>query len=226
MRKLSLIIPVYNEAAAIDGCLKNLKTLPGDVEVIFADGGSSDGTPDRIPEKYRVLNAPKGRARQMNAAARAASGDILWFSHCDSILPEGAADEILRATENGTRFGCFRIGFDRGGFLMACNARLSDRRARRSHIAFGDQGMFFARTIFEEIGGFPDLPIMEDYELSRRMKQRKIPLTVLSGRIITSARRYEGRPILFTMCQMFHLRCLYRMGHDIHDIARCYKDRR
>ncbi len=226
MRKLSLIIPVYNEAAAIDGCLKNLKTLPGDVEVIFADGGSSDGTPGRIPEKYRLLNAPKGRARQMNAAARVASGDILWFSHCDSILPEGAAGEILRAAENGTRFGCFRIGFDRGGFLMACNARLSDRRARRFRIVFGDQGTFCSRALFEEVGGFPELPIMEDYEFSRRMKQRKIPLTVLSRRIITSARRYEGCPILFTMWRMFYLRCLYRMGHDIHDIARRYRDGR
>ena len=107
---------------------------------------------------------------------------------------------------------------------MGCNTFFSNFRARRWHIAFGDQGIFVRRDLFEELGGFPNLPLMEDYELSRRMKARKIPLTVLPGRIVTSARRYRRKNPLLTMAKMFYLRCLYRAGVDIEKIARLYRD--
>lgn len=222
--KLTLIIPVYNESSTIDGCLNNLKTVEGIDEVIFADGGSSDDTLARIGTSYRVIPCPKGRARQMNAAAQAASGDILLFSHCDSKLPPDAGTAIKHAVERGAVFGCFHIGFDYDGPFMGCNTYLSNRRAKRSHIAFGDQGIFAVKDLFHSEGGFPDLPIMEDYEFSRRMKRKKIPLTVLPGRIITSGRRYQGRVPLWVMFKMFYLRCLYRAGTDIETIAKLYRD--
>ena len=107
---------------------------------------------------------------------------------------------------------------------MGCNTALSNLRSKLWHIAFGDQGMFMTRGLFLEAGGFPELPIMEDYEFSRRMKRAGVPLQVLPGRIVTSGRRYRtGRP-LRTMWQMFWLRCLYRAGADIHEIARRYRD--
>ena len=106
---------------------------------------------------------------------------------------------------------------------MGCNTYLSNRRARKG-IAFGDQGIWVRREIFEEMGGFPALPIMEDYEFSLRMSRANIPITQLPGRIITSGRRYRGRFPLLTMWQMFHLRCLYRRGVDINEIARRYRD--
>lgn len=223
-RSISLIIPVYNEREKIAACMDNLSGLNGIHEVIFTDGGSTDGTAELIDGRYRMLCCEKGRANQMNAAAAEAKGDILWFLHCDSLLPPSAPAELAAAAERGARFGCFHIGFDRGGLLMRCNELNSNLRARLWHIAFGDQGIFVDKALFFEVGGFPRLPIMEDYELSRIMKRRGERLCLLQSRIITSGRRYDRRCPLVTMWQMFYLRCLYRRGVDINEIARRYAD--
>ena len=108
----------------------------------------------------------------------------------------------------GARFGCFHIGFDYDGPFMGCNTLNSNLRARLWHIAFGDQGIFMDKDLFFEVNGFPDLPIMEDYELSRIMKRRSEKLYLLPGRIITSGRRYNRCNPIITMWQMFNLRCL------------------
>lgn len=222
--KITLIIPIYNESLTIADCLENLRTVEGIDEIIFADGGSTDDTLQHIGDQYRVISCPKGRAKQMNAAARAASGDIVWFSHCDSKLPADAAKQIRSAAAAGAVFGCFHIGFDYDGPFMGCNTFFSNRRAKKSHIAFGDQGIFIRRELFLQQGGFEDLPIMEDYAFSRKMKKQRVPLTVLPGQIITSGRRYQKTFPLLVMLKMFYLRCLFRAGVDIHYIARCYRD--
>ena len=222
--KISLIIPIYNESAKIAACLEQLEKLPGDWEILFADGGCSDDTLTQIGGKYPVIACPKGRAKQMNCAAKHATSDVIWFVHCDSRLPVDAHAQISDAIEKGAQFGCFHIAFDYSGPFMGCNTYLSNRRAKKNHIAFGDQGIWMQRELFLQQGGFPDLPIMEDYELSRRMKQQKIPLYVLPGCIVTSGRRYEKRFPLWTMWQMFWLRYLYHAGVDINEIARRYKD--
>ena len=221
--KISLIIPIYNESKTVDAMLDQLDKLPGNWEILFADGGSSDDTLEKIGDRYTVLHAPKGRANQMNFAAGKATSDVIWFVHCDSCLPADAHAQITEAVEKGAQWGCFHIGFDYDGPFMGCNTYLSNRRARRG-IAFGDQGIWVRKDIFESIGGFPDLPIMEDYEFSRQMHAAGIPICQLSGRIVTSGRRYEKRFPLITMWQMFYLRCLYRSGVDIQEIARRYKD--
>ncbi len=221
--KISLIIPVYNESKTIAAMLRQLSALLGDWEILFADGGSSDDTPEKIGNRYTVLHCPKGRANQMNHAAKQASADVLWFVHCDSRLPAEAHSQISDAVSQGAEWGCFHIGFDYNGPFMGCNTYFSNRRARKG-IAFGDQGIWVKKELFEKMGGFPDLPIMEDYEFSRRMKAAKEPICQLPGRIITSGRRYEKRFPLITMWQMFYLRCLYRRGVDIQEIARRYRD--
>ena len=221
--KITLIIPIYNESRTIGPMLTQLETLPGDWEILFADGGSRDDTLAQIGARFPVLHAPKGRANQMNFAAAQATSDYLWFVHCDSQLPANAHAQISTAAKNGAAWGCFHIGFDYDGPFMGCNTYLSNRRARKG-IAFGDQGIWVKKDVFEEMGGFPDLPIMEDYEFSLRMQRRHIPICQLPGRIITSGRRYEKRFPLLTMWQMFYLRCLYRRGVDIQEIARRYKD--
>ena len=221
--KISLIIPIYNESRTIGGMLSQLDTLPGDWEVLFADGGSSDDTLAQIGTRYPVLHAPKGRANQMNYATGQASADVIWFVHCDSALPVDAHAQIENAVSSGAKWGCFHIGFDYDGPFMGCNTYLSNRRARKG-IAFGDQGIWVKKEVFETVGGFPDLPIMEDYEFSRQMKAAHIPICQLPGRIVTSGRRYEKRFPLLTMWQMFYLRCLYRSGVDIQEIARRYRD--
>lgn len=221
--KISLIIPIYNESKTINSMLAQLEELPGDWEILFADGGSCDDTLKQIGNRFRVLNAPKGRANQMNYAAGQATSEVIWFVHCDSLLPKDAHAQISAAVEKGAEWGCFHIGFDYDGPFMGCNTYLSNRRARRG-IAFGDQGIWGKKEVFNSIGGFPDLPIMEDYEFSRQMKAAGIPICQLPGRIITSGRRYEKKFPLITMWQMFYLRCLYRQGVDIQEIARRYRD--
>ena len=221
--KISMILPVYNESKTIDRMLAQLDALPGHWEILFADGGSTDDTVAKIGTRYRCLNSPKGRANQMNHGATNAEAEVLWFVHCDSVLPADAHRQISTAVENGASWGCFHIGFDYDGPFMGCNTYLSNRRAKNG-IAFGDQGIWVKKTVFEETGGFPDLPIMEDYEFSLRMKTRDLPIRQLEGTIITSGRRYEKKCPLITMWQMFHLRCLYRRGTDIQEIARRYKD--
>lgn len=221
---ISLIIPIYNEIGKIDQCIENLSVLSGSVDVIFADGGSTDDTLSHIPACYTIVNCPKGRAKQMNFAASKSNGDVLWFSHCDSILPATGPEEILSAVSDGARFGCFHIAFDYDGPFMKCNTFNSNLRAKRMHIAFGDQGIFMTKELFESCGGFPDLPIMEDYELSLRMRKQSIPLHVMPSTITTSGRRYTGQYPLLTMWQMFYLRCLYRAGVDIEEISQRYKD--
>ena len=219
--KITMILPIYNESKTIGNMLEQLENLPGDWEILFADGGSRDDTLTKIGDRYTVLRAPKGRANQMNFAAGQASGDVLWFVHCDSRLPQDAHAQISGAVAKGAKWGCFRIGFDRSGLFMAYNTVMSNLRAKRG-TPFGDQGIWIKKEVFDSMGGFPELPIMEDYEFSRRMKGT--PVCQLSGRIITSGRRYEkGFPIL-TALRMVHLRHLYRSGVDIQEIARRYKD--
>ena len=221
--KITMILPVYNESKTIDAMLQQLESLPGDWEILFADGGSRDDTVEKIQTRYRCLKSPKGRANQMNHGAANASTEVLWFVHCDSRLPMDAHAQISKAIEEGAQWGCFHIGFDYDGPFMGCNTYFSNRRARKG-IAFGDQGIWVKKDVFEAMGGFPDLPIMEDYEFSLRMQQIQEPICQLPGTIITSGRRYEKRFPLLTMWQMFHLRCLYRKGVDIQEIARRYKD--
>lgn len=221
--KIALIVPIYNESKTIGKLLSQLELLPGDWEILFADGGSTDDTLQKIGSRHRVLQCPKGRANQMNHAATHAESDVLWFVHCDSMLPEDPHSQISSAVESGARWGCFHIGFDYKGPFMDFNTHFSNRRARKG-IAFGDQGIWVKKAVFEEMGGFPDLPIMEDYEFSLRMQSKNIPICQLPGTIITSGRRYEKRFPPLTMWQMYHLRCLYRRGVDIQEIARRYKD--
>ena len=166
--KISMIIPIYNESKTIGSMLTQLEQLSGDWEILFADGGSTDDTLERIGDRFTVLHAPKGRANQMNYAAARATADVIWFVHCDSQLPKDAHAQIAGAVEQGAKWGCFHIGFDYDGPFMGCNTYVSNRRAKRG-IAFGDQGIWTRKDVFDAKGGFPDLPIMEDYEFSLRM---------------------------------------------------------
>ena len=221
--KITMILPVYNESKTIGSMLCQLDDLPGDWEILFADGGSSDDTLAKIGDRYTVLHAPKGRANQMNYAAAQASGDVVWFVHCDSQLPRDAHAQISNAVEKGAKWGCFRIGFDCAGLFMSYNTLMSNLRAKRG-IAFGDQGIWVQRELYDLLGGFPDLPIMEDYEFSLELQRKNIPICQLPGRIITSGRRYEKGFSIITALRMVHLRHLYRSGVDIQEIARRYKD--
>lgn len=221
--KLSIIIPIFNEIDKIEMLLSNIANIKGDFEVLFADGGSEDGTLLAIGKEYRIIHSEKGRAIQMNTAAKQSSGDVLLFLHCDSLLPEDALTEIEGILDKGFDVGCFRLRFSSKHILMKCCGVLSNLRVKYRHIAFGDQGIFLRREVFEKVGGFEDLPLMEDYKLSMILKGRyKIGQT--NGKITTSDRRFIKGGILSTMLKMQRLQYMFRKGVDINIIASMYRD--
>jgi rSAM/selenodomain-associated transferase 2 len=221
---VSIIIPIYNEEKNIRRIQDNLKKLKGDFEVIFCDGGSVDKTISLIDYNFNVVDAPKGRANQMNYGASIAKGDILFFLHCDSEIEKDAIVKIQKAVNEGFSVGCLKLKFDTSKPLMKVCSYMSNLRVKVRHIAFGDQGIFITKDLFEKIGHIPSLPIMEDLELSIRLKKRKIYFKQIDSVIKTSSRRFLDKGIIKTMIQMQKLQLKYLRGEDIEEINREYRD--
>jgi len=222
MSWLSIIVPTLNEAQNIVPLLTRLKPLrERGVEVIVADGGSTDGTPAlAAPLADQVLNAPQGRARQMNAGATRATGVALLFLHADTHLPADALRAVDRAL-NRHRWGRFNVRFDSRRPLLWLVARMMNLRSRLTGIATGDQALFVTRAAFESVGGFPEQPLMEDIELSRRLKKISSP-ACLKIPVVTSARRWEEHGAWRTILLMWRLRWAYWRGASPAQLARRY----
>jgi rSAM/selenodomain-associated transferase 2 len=182
--------------------------------VILVDGGSRDATArvaGRFPDVC-LLGTPRGRARQMNAGALQARGDILLFLHADTRLPDGALEAVSAALANPCVIaGRFDVRFDNPGFIFRMIAFFMNLRSRVSRISTGDQAIFVRRTAFEALGGYPDMPLMEDIELCRRLKRRG-RLAALRSCVTTSARKWEREGALRTMALMWAFRFLYMIG--------------
>ena len=222
--RISVIIPVYNESRNIDTLLGSLMPMKGQCEIIFADGGSSDDTVKRIEDNGGVVvRCPKkGRANQMNHGASLAKGEILWFLHADSIPPAAALSQIRKILNSGHKIGCFPVRFDSKCPLMFLNALLSNLRVRLRNIAFGDQGIFLYRTLFEELNGYAAIPLMEDYRLSMDVTKAGLRIGMARGKMTTSQRRYLEYGRLRTIWRMQVLQRRFRRGDDIEEIARAY----
>jgi rSAM/selenodomain-associated transferase 2 len=220
---LSIIMPVLNEAAGIEAALQALRRFRArGVEIVVADGASSDGTAD-IARGYadRVVNAPRGRALQMNAGAAAAAGDVLLFLHADTQLPADAERQVMDGlARSGRLWGRFDVQFDSGGALLLVAAAMN-LRSRLTGIATGDQAMFMTRAAFDEAGGFPPIALMEDIALSVKLKRLGRPLC-LKARVTTSGRRWRERGTLRTVLLMWRLRLAYFLGADPAKLARAY----
>ncbi len=223
--KISVIIPMYNEEKVIEKLLDTLEPLKNKCEILFVDGGSTDWTCQIIGDRYRIIHSEKGRAKQMNLGAKMSTGDILFFLHCDSEVPATALEEIENVMKT-YEAGCFGIAFHSYHFFMFTCRVISNHRVKDRKVMFGDQGIFIKRELFFEMGMFPDLPIMEDYQFSLNLKARKIKLGMARHRIYTSARRFEGNTVtkLRVMWKMNRLRAMYRRGVPIEEIAVIYKD--
>lgn len=221
--KVSIIIPVYNEEKTIRRLLRTLEPVKEKAEILFVDGGSTDRTLRLIPEGYTVLQGEKGRARQMNLGAEKSSGDVLFFLHCDSEIPSDAIEQI-EAVMRKYRVGCFGIAFHSKNIWMKCCQVISNHRIKDRKVIFGDQGIFIRRKLFFEIGGFPDLPIMEDYQFSLTLKEKGVRIGIAGKRIYTSDRRFKRGRRLQVMWKMNRLRAMYRRGVDIGKIADLYRD--
>ncbi|MBA2246473.1 MAG: TIGR04283 family arsenosugar biosynthesis glycosyltransferase [Gemmatimonadetes bacterium] len=222
---LSIIVPALNEAAGIRATLEPLQPLRArGHEVIVVDGGSEDATVALAqPLADRVLVAGRGRARQMNAGAQEARGEVLLFLHADTLLPPEADRRVLEELARSSRgWGRFDLRLTGRHPLLRLTARLIGLRSRLTGMATGDQAIFVRRDWFEQAGGFPEIPLMEDLALSRALKRRGRPLC-LHERVTTSSRRWEERGILRTVLLMWRLRLAYYRGADPHDLARRYR---
>jgi rSAM/selenodomain-associated transferase 2 len=224
MALISIIIPVLNEAAALPVCLQSLQPLRQQgCELIVVDGGSTDHSMAiATPWVDHVLTACKGRAAQMNAGARAASGDILWFLHGDSLPPPAAAD-LIRTTLNrsGHIWGRFDVRLSGSRPLLRVVEALMNARSRLTGIATGDQGIFVRRTVFEQVGGYPNIALMEDLALSHALKRISRPVC-LRQRLLSSSRRWEQNGVWKTILLMWRLRLAYFLGADPNRLARLY----
>jgi rSAM/selenodomain-associated transferase 2 len=220
--KLSIVIPVLNEAAVIGRTLASLAPLRArGHEVIVADGGSEDATREiAAPLSDRVVVAPRGRARQMNAGAATASGDALVFLHADTRLPANADDVIFHSLRKNP-WGRFDVAIEGRSALLPVIAFLMNLRSRLSGIATGDQAIFVRRDAFP---GFAEIALMEDVAFSAAMK-RKAPPACLRAKAVTSGRRWDERGVLRTMFLMWQLRLGYFMGATPDDLARRYANK-
>lgn len=221
---ISVIVPAYNEVGVIGKLLDALAPLRRrGHEVVMVDGGSDDGTAAcAAPRADAVLTAPRGRARQMNAGAVAARGEVLWFLHADSDVPRNADAPIRTAVADGAQWGWFDVRLSGTHPALRMVEWMMNRRARLSRIATGDQGLFITRRLFHAVGGFADIELMEDVELSARLRRcgRPAPLSVPLG---TSSRRWERDGILRTIVLMWRLRLAYALGADPSHLARRYR---
>jgi rSAM/selenodomain-associated transferase 2 len=220
---LSIIIPARNEASQIRATLSHLKPLrQRGVEVILADGGSRDGTAGLAAGRVdRVLISPVGRARQMNAGAQVARGEWLLFLHADTMLPADADTLIRQADGCGKVWGRFDMRLSGASLPFRVIETLMNWRSRLTAIATGDQALFVRRDVFEAVGGFADIALMEDIALSRTLKQRSRP-ACLQARVVSSSRRWEQNGIIPTILIMWRLRWLYYRGANPEDLARRY----
>jgi rSAM/selenodomain-associated transferase 2 len=223
--RLSIVVPTLNEAERIVGCLQALRTYrKRGVELIVADGGSTDSTVVLAkPWADRVLVGPRGRAKQMNLGASTASGDALLFLHADTRLPPDAPAALEAALANAqVSWGRFDVLIDGASPLLKLVAALMNLRSRASGIATGDQAIFVRRELFQRVGGFPDQPLMEDIELSKRLRKLSRP-ACLRQRVTTSGRRWEQHGVLRTIVLMWMLRALYWIGLPAERLARMYR---
>jgi len=223
---LSIVVPMRNEALQIPALLAHLQELTElpSVEVLLVDGGSDDGSPAQAEAAgFRVLRSTAGRARQMNAGAAEASGGVLLFLHADTRLPP-ASLSALPATlkESGRCWGRFDVLLEGRSRWLPLVAAMMNLRSRLSGIATGDQALFIERSVFEALGGFPDQPLMEDIEMSRRLKQYSRPLRP-SGKAHTSGRRWDQRGALRTIWLMWQLRWAYWRGADPQTLLERYR---
>jgi rSAM/selenodomain-associated transferase 2 len=222
--RLSIVVPALDEAASISDAVRD--ALAQADEAIVVDGGSRDGTGVLAAAAgARVLQAPRGRASQMNAGAAVAQGDVLLFLHADCRLPAGAGDAVRAAVGAGARWGRFDVRLDSPRASLAVVGAMMNLRSRLSGIATGDQALFIDRALWEALGGYAPIPLMEDVELCTRLR-RVARCACLRERVTVSARRWETRGIVRTVVAMWAWRAAYALGVSPARLHRRYYGRR
>ena len=218
---LSIIIPILNEAKILEKMLSRLQPELANHELIIVDGGSSDASVC-IAKKYgRVLISARGRAKQLNAGAAAATGDILLFLHADIWLEHGALSAMERALSSGYVGGGFRQKIDGKNLLYRAIEMAANLRGEYLKVFYGDSGIFLARSDFQKIGGFPDVPILEEIGFSKKLRSLG-QTTLVDPGIHLSARRWEANGIVRTTLNNWLITLLYFLGVSPEKLARLY----
>ncbi len=230
---ISVIVPLYNEGENLARLVSSLDTLGGIDEVILVDASDADGSVEIFENiqvdsssLFRFLKADvPGRGAQMNQGARISTGEVLLFLHCDTCLPGNAAVLVKNALSSSRQWGRFRVELDDQGWMFRVIEEMINLRSRVRRLATGDQAMFLSRTAFERVNGFPEIPLMEDIEISRRLSALSPP-SLIDEPVLTSARRWQNRGITRTIFLMWKLRFLYWVGVSPDKLARIYGDER
>ena len=224
-KRLSIIIPVYREAAFISATIHSILDLkiPISFEIIVSDGESTHSTLSFLKEdktiSYRhpvkLISSPLGRGSQLNAGAKAAEGELLFFLHADTRMDQKGLDLMIAAWQDHVDplfCGAFDLHIDSGKKVFRMIEKIASLRSRFTKIPYGDQGLFMSRQLFEEINGFPDIPIMEDVGIMSKVKKLSISPIFLPHTIATSARRWKDQGIVYTTFKNWILICLYLLG--------------
>lgn len=220
--RVSIVVPVLNEGSRVSDCLANI--VQPVHEVVVVDGGSSDDTAERAAiAGAQVIRSARGRSIQMNAGAQACSGEVLLFLHADTRLPPAGIAALLQALSVGSRqWGRFDVQLDSKRRLIHWVGAMMNARSRVTGIATGDQAMFLTRSAWHQIGGFPPIELMEDIELSKRLKRAVGPPICLRERVLVSARRWEQKGVWRTIVLMWWLRLQYFFGASPQSLHRQY----
>jgi len=223
---ISVIIPVYREQG-IALLLDDLLDRPdlGPAEIIVVDGAPGADTLARISRTEVLgLTSPPGRGAQQNMGAAAARGDVLLFLHADTKLPPDALGLLRRAMRDpGLAGGAFCLGYDQAGRALRFIAAAANLRSRLTRVPYGDQAIFIRRTVFKELGGFRDWPLMEDLEFMTRLRQRRGRIRILDAAVLTSARRQRSEGLLHCTLRNLCLRLLYHLGLHPTRLVRLYR---
>lgn len=232
--KISSLVVAYNEEVLIESIIASLRDQDyhGETEIILADGGSKDRTVELAQQlNIKVIKSPsKGKSIQMNTAAKEASGDILFFVHADMSFPETLFNSIADSINQGASGGGFANEFDeknstikRLGSIL--NLRLFDQREQSDKgIFYGDNGIFVLKKVFDQLGGFKEIPIMEDYDFSKRLNKEFKTYKIKNPKIIVSARRHIKSGFLKTRLQWIFIKKLFLLGVSPHLLAKWYSD--
>ncbi|MCP5108682.1 MAG: glycosyltransferase family 2 protein [bacterium] len=225
-----MIIPVYKEADNINSTIDSVLKIKGEhsLEIIVVDGDSEGATINCITERPVIrLTSPKGRGVQMNRGAGRASGDILLFLHADTTLPEKAFEEIKDVMAEGKYVGgAFSYAIQSNNLFLRYLYYTSYLRSCGSRIAYGDQAVFLGRDYFERIGGFPEIPVMEDVAIMKKIKKNKDKIYIINDGVNTSTRRFEEDGIFYNWMRNYKLRILYYFGVSPDRLAKSYPDTR
>jgi rSAM/selenodomain-associated transferase 2 len=223
---VSIIVPIYNEAAVLPGLLENLRTLRATdsigIELVLVDGGSTDSSVQIIEATgLTCRQADRGRAVQMNDGAQAAKGDLLLFLHADTKISAEAITRARQAIAAGAVGGFFEVSLSSSRPLLRFVGRMISWRSRLFGVATGDQAIFVTRTTFDQLGGYTTLPLFEDVDLSRRLKHMG-GFSAVDAMVTTSARRWEDGGAMRTILRMWTLRVLYYCGVSPRRLERYY----